>query len=91
MSEDDPRPIETRLESAFDRYNRAVIAGMEPTAGLFIEALQAEGLRLSLSGHGALDAVPAVPLESEEPARGGSVPSAPGAGRLVPRRVRALL
>jgi hypothetical protein len=40
------RLIEARVEAAFDRYNRAVMSGVEPTPGLFIEALEAEGLRL---------------------------------------------
>lgn len=89
MSERDPRSIEVRLESAFDRYNRAVIAGVEPTPGLFIEALEAEGLWLSLSAPLVRDATPE-PLEPAEPVQGGSVPAARRAGRLVPRRARAL-
>ena len=41
------------LEAVFDRYNRAVMAGLPPTTQLFVEALAAEGLRLS----------PLIPLE----------------------------
>ena len=40
------RLIEARVEAAFDRYNRAVMSGVEPTPELFIESLEAEGLRL---------------------------------------------
>jgi hypothetical protein len=38
--------IEERVQAAFDRYNRAVLSGVEPTPELFIESLEAEGLRL---------------------------------------------
>jgi hypothetical protein len=40
------RQIEAIVEAAFDRYNRAILSNVEPTAGLFIESLEAEGLRL---------------------------------------------
>ena len=40
------RLIEARVEAAFDRYNRAVLSGLEPTPALFLESLEAEGLRL---------------------------------------------
>lgn len=82
MSKRNDQQIEVSLEAAFDRYNRAVIMGMEPTSVLFIEALEAEGLRLSLAASEA--------PESREPAQVGSVPVARRAGRLVPRRARAL-
>lgn len=36
------------MEAAFDRYSRAILSGVEPTAGLFIESLEAEGISLSL-------------------------------------------
>ena len=36
------------MEAAFDRYNRAILSNLEPTVGLFIESLEAEGLRLSV-------------------------------------------
>ena len=36
------------MEAAFDRYNRAILSDVEPTVGLFIESLEAEGLRLSV-------------------------------------------
>lgn len=39
--------FERRLEAAFDRYNRAAFAGIEPTLALFLNALEAEGLQLS--------------------------------------------
>ncbi len=35
-----------RVEAAFDRFNRAAIAGVEPKASVFIEALEAEGLSI---------------------------------------------
>ncbi len=34
------------MEAAFDRYNRAILSNVEPTVDLFIESLEAEGLRL---------------------------------------------
>ena len=49
MNEVGARLIEVRLEAAFDRFNRAGVAGIEPTLALFMDALEAEGLRLSLS------------------------------------------
>ena len=45
MSNQD-RHLEDRVQAAFDRYNRAVLSGLEPTPALFIEALESEGLRL---------------------------------------------
>ena len=48
MSNQD-RLIEAKVEAAFDRYNRAVMSGQEPTPELFIESLEAEGLRLTPS------------------------------------------
>jgi hypothetical protein len=41
------RQIEALVEAAFDRYNRAFMSDVEPTVGLFLESLEAEGLRLS--------------------------------------------
>lgn len=75
VSEHDSRPIEVRLEAAFDRFNRAVILGMEPTPLLFMEALEAEGLQLSLT----------VPDTVDDPAA-----TAPRADRIGPGQVRAL-
>ena len=89
MSEHDPRPIEARLESAFDRFNRAAISGMEPTPQLFMEALEAEGLQLALLIPEALGATSAQPLESGKPAPKDPAPVGRRAGRLVPRRARA--
>ena len=40
------RHLEAIVEAAFDRYNRAILSDLEPTVGLFIESLEAEGLRL---------------------------------------------
>jgi hypothetical protein len=74
VSEHDSRPIEVRLEAAFDRFNRAVILGMEPTPLLFMEALEAEGLQLSLK----------VPDTVDDSA------AARRADQIVPGRVRAL-
>ena len=82
MSKRNDRQIEVNLEAAFDRYNRAVIMGMEPTSVLFIEALEAEGLRLTLAAPEA--------AKSGEPVQSGSIPVGRRAGRLVPRRARAL-
>lgn len=45
--------VERRLEAAFERYNLAALSGVEPTIALFIEALGAEGLRLSLKAEEA--------------------------------------
>lgn len=39
--------LEHRLAAAFDRYNRAALAGIEPTLPRFIDALEAEGLQVS--------------------------------------------
>lgn len=39
--------LERRLEAAFDRYNRAALAGIEPTLARFLDALEAEGLQVS--------------------------------------------
>jgi hypothetical protein len=66
VSDHDPRPLEVRLEAAFDRFNRAAMLGMEPTPVLFLEALEAEGLRLQLT---APDVSSAEGSESEEHAR----------------------
>ena len=66
MSDHDPRPIEVRLEAAFDRFNRAAMLGMEPTPMLFLEALDAEGLRLQLT---TPDVASAEVSKVEEPAR----------------------
>lgn len=82
MSEHDPRPIEARLEAAFDRFNRAAITGMEPTPVLFIEALEAEGLSVSLTVPETVDVT--------TPQKTGTEESARRADRLVPGRVRAL-
>ena len=41
-----PSLLAFRVEAAFDRFNRAAIAGVEPKASVFIEALEAEGLSL---------------------------------------------
>jgi hypothetical protein len=82
VSKRNDQQIEVNLEAAFDRYNRAVIMGMEPTSVLFIEALEAEGLRLSLAASEA--------PESREPAQDGSIPVGRPRGHLVPRRARAL-
>jgi hypothetical protein len=38
--------VEHRVEAAFDRFNRAVMIGLEATPALFVEALEAEGLHL---------------------------------------------
>ena len=78
MSEQDPRPIEARLEAAFDRFNRAAIAGMEPTPVLFIEALEAEGLHLTLTLPEPLEVTDAQTPGTEEPAaRGRPIVSCP--------------
>lgn len=50
MSDRDRREIEARLQAAFDRFNGAVIGGEEPTPSLFLRALDAEGLELSVTG-----------------------------------------
>ncbi len=78
MSDHDPRPIEVRLEAAFDRFNRAAMLGMEPTPVLFLEALEAEGLRLQLT---TPDVATVQDSQTKEPARrvhgvaSGRVPS----------------
>lgn len=78
VSDHDPRPLEVRLEAAFDRFNRAAMLGMEPTPVLFLEALEAEGLRLELTT-GDVASVDA--SETDEEAR--------RADDLVPGRSRA--
>jgi hypothetical protein len=76
--------IQARLEAAFDRFNRAVISGMEPTPALFLDALQAEGLELSLAAPvAARDTLPV-----EGPVRAGRAPWTARARDLVPRRAR---
>ena len=89
MTDRDPRPIDARLEAAFDRYNRAAMAGLEPTPGLFIEALEAEGLSLSIATATPADAGTDVETAQPEP-RPGSIPLHRSSERLVPRRVRGL-
>jgi len=90
VSEHDPRPIEARLEAAFDRFNRAAITGMEPTPALFMEALEAEGLRLSLTVTEALDVQPSPIPGTEMPARADPAPAAERrTDRLVPGPSRA--
>ena len=90
MNEIEARLIEVRLEAAFDRYNRAAMAGIEPTLELFVEALEAEGLALSLAASepGASTA-PAGDV-SEEPVRAGSIPVGRRLESLLARRVRGL-
>lgn len=59
MSRTEARRIHARLEAAFDRYNLAALDGAEPTMALFIEALEAEGLELSLRGASPVEAASA--------------------------------
>lgn len=90
MTDRDPRPIDARLEAAFDRYNRAAMAGLEPTPGLFIEALEAEGLSISIATSEPANAA-AESLEAAQPEpRPGSIPAHRSTEGLVPRRVRGL-
>jgi hypothetical protein len=56
MTGRDQRSLEDRLQAAFDRYNRAVMSGLDPALSTFIEALEAEGLRLDVAGHEAAEA-----------------------------------
>ena len=49
MSDRDSGLLEAKVEAAFDRYTRAVLSGLDPTPALFIDSLEAEGLRLSYS------------------------------------------
>jgi hypothetical protein len=89
MTDRDPRPIDARLEAAFDRYNRAAMAGLEPSPGLFIEALEAEGLSLSIAPAAPADAAKDVETAQPDPST-GSVPVHRSSERLIPRRVRGL-
>jgi hypothetical protein len=75
VSKQDSRPVEARLEAAFDRFNRAVILGMEPTPVMFMDALEAEGLQLRLT----------VPETLDDPAAAAAPRT-----KLTPRRARAL-
>jgi len=89
-SQDDSRPIEVRVEAAFDRFNRAVMLGMEPSPLLFTEALEAEGLRLSLtSPEGALDIASSAAPGTKVPAPSDTVAAGRRADDLVPGRNRA--
>ena len=64
--------VERRLEAAFERYNLQALSGAQPTVALFIEALGAEGLRLS--------------LKAEEPSVRSLSPDEAGVSSLVRRR-----
>ena len=91
LSDHDPRPIEARLEAAFDRFNRAAITGMEPTPVLFIEALEAEGLHLSLAVPETLGVTTPEAAGAVGPKRTkAAAPAGRRADGLVPGRVRAL-
>jgi len=89
VTDEDTRPIEVRVEAAFDRFNRAVLVGMEPSPVLFMEALEAEGVRLSLAVPDTLARRSSDVPGTEVPARAGSVSAGGRAGRFVPGRVRA--
>jgi hypothetical protein len=90
MSQRTDPTIEVKLEAAFDRYNRAVITGMEPTPALFMEALEAEGLSLSLMGPESADATSARRRASDRSARPTTLPVGRRAQGLLARRVRGL-
>lgn len=79
--------LESRVEAAFERFNRAVLAGAEPKSGLFIESLEAEGVRLSLDQLRRLE--PATNQASATPksSREGAAASRGRAGALLARRV----
>lgn len=86
MSERDRREIEARLQAAFDRFNEAVIAGEEPTPPLFLEALDAEGLELSVTGSHV--------ESTDQAAQAGRRGRSAWAGRaqgLIPKRARGSL
>jgi len=88
VNEVEARLIRTRLEAAFDRYNRAAISGVEPTLELFVEALQAEGLALSATKTTAPMA--RAGNKSEKKARAGSVRVGRRLEGVLARRVRGL-
>ncbi len=82
MSERD-RQVESRLQAAFDRFNRSVIGGQEPTPALFLEALHDEGLQLSLAGS------PAEAIDAGAPSDSSRRATVAGrAQRLLPGRAR---
>ncbi|MEP6667313.1 MAG: hypothetical protein ABJA81_12770 [Nocardioidaceae bacterium] len=89
MSQDDTRPIEVRVEAAFDRFNRAVIMGMEPSPLLFMEALEAEGLRVSLTVPETLESTSSPAPGTKMPVRADSVTAGRRADDLILRRTRA--
>ena len=81
--------IEARLEAAFDRFNRAAMAGVDPTPASFITSLEAEGLRLNLATETATVPFP----DRRSPAnaaRAGSISFGRRAGDVIGRRVRGL-
>ena len=90
MSDRDPRVIEAKLEAAFDRYTRAVMSGLEPTPALFIEALENEGLSLSISAAGTLDTAPEDGRGTQRPGRTKSIPIRRRAEGLLSRHVKGL-
>ena len=86
MTRRDAAQIEAGVEAAFDRYNRAVLSGVEPTAARFIESLEAEGLSLSLSRHRADETEPVQRRTADQPSRNGALPvGRRAAGRLAAR------
>jgi hypothetical protein len=89
VTDEDNRPLEVRVEAAFDRFNRAVILGMEPSAVLFMEALETEGVRISLAVSDSLERKAPDAPGTKAPARAGSAAAGGGAARFVPGRVRA--
>jgi hypothetical protein len=90
VSEVEARLIEVRLEAAFDRYNRAAISGVEPTLELFVEALRAEGLALSLAATRTSAPTARAGNKPEKRARAGSVPVGRRLEGVLARRVRGL-
>ena len=89
MSDRDPRVLEVKLEKAFDRYTRAVMSGLEPTPALFIEALENEGLSLSISTAGTIE-TPEEGRGTERPARAKSIPIRRRAEGLLSRHVKGV-
>ena len=83
MTDVDTRPIEVRVEAAFDRFNRAVILGMEPSPVLFMEALEAEGVSLSLAVPDTLE-ITSPEAPGALPTRAGAVAAGRRARRVVP-------
>ena len=89
MKERDARLIEAKVEAAFDRYNRAVLSGLEPTPGRFVDSLEAEGLSLSISSATAVQKAPEQTRSAGWQVRGASTFFGRRAGDLVERRIRS--